>query len=310
MRKPHLEGLTFERMDFPADINVETCAWCNLKCPMCPYPQLKRAKGEMPEEVFAKIVDEVVDERPDARIWIPIMGEPLLGKRLIPMLSYARDRGFRNLHMNTNATLLDETRSRELLACDLKEISMSLDAATEATYRRIRVGGDFSRAVANAERLIRLRDDMGLERPRITIQLIVMPENENEIEAFKEYWLARGGVVKIRLKVGWGGAVPSEALAAANVVRDFPCPRLLRSVHILWDGKFAQCDADFEGRLSPGSIHENSIREVWQGRLAKRREQHWRLDFRNPLCRECRDWGMGRSETYYPEPQSKGAPPK
>jgi len=55
MRKPRLESLTFDRMSFPEDVIVETFAHCNLRCIMCPYPTLKRPKGEMTLDVFTKI---------------------------------------------------------------------------------------------------------------------------------------------------------------------------------------------------------------------------------------------------------------
>jgi sulfatase maturation enzyme AslB (radical SAM superfamily) len=78
MRKPSLDALTFERLPFPEDVIVETFAYCNLRCIMCPYPNLQRSKGEMSFDVFKKIVDEMAMENPCGRLWVAILGEPFL----------------------------------------------------------------------------------------------------------------------------------------------------------------------------------------------------------------------------------------
>ena len=54
MIKPNLKDVkeTLEDYPFPVDIIVEVTRHCNLKCIMCPYPQLKRSKGHMKIETF------------------------------------------------------------------------------------------------------------------------------------------------------------------------------------------------------------------------------------------------------------------
>jgi sulfatase maturation enzyme AslB (radical SAM superfamily) len=301
LRKPKLENLNLKRDPFPADIIVETCAFCNLLCVMCPYPLLKRPKGEMTFSTFKKIVDELALESPESRLWVAIMGEPLLrGERLFEMFEYAHDKGVMNTHLNTNATYLTPEYSERLLAIGVKEILISLDAVSKQAYDSIRVGGDFAAVVRNTEDLLALKKERKADRTKVIVQFIIQDKNKHEVEAFKERWLSRGAVVKVRLKCGWGNAVSTEDLDAAAVKRDFACPWLVRTVSIQWDGKFAQCDADYDGFYSPGSIVTQSIREVWNGELAARRESHWALDFNHPLCRTCKDWSVGRADFYNP----------
>lgn len=303
-RTPKLSNLNLQRTAFPDDVIVETCAVCNLKCIMCPYERLQRPKGKMSMRVFASIVDEIAREKPDARLWVAIMGEPFLaGESLIEMLRYARSKGVKNTHVNTNATVLTPDLCDNLLDSGVKEVLVSLDAASKPVYDTIRVGGDFERAVRSAEYLLNRKKTRGLHAPAIVVQFIMLDQNEHEAEAFKIYWLERGATVKIRLKFGWGTAVPTEDLDHASVPRNFPCPWLIRTVSIQWDGKFAQCDADYEGVYNAGSIEKMTIKQVWQGELAARREKHWNLDFSHPLCSVCKDWSVGRAEFFYPEGQ-------
>ena len=151
-RKPRLEAIDYDKNSFPRDVILETSAYCNLKCIMCPYPGLKRSKGEMDFEIFKKIVHEIVQENPFSRLWIAIMGEPFMrGNSLIKMLRYARNAGLENIHVNTNATYLSEEMTDKLRDCDIKELLVSLDASTKETYNRIRLGGEFDTVIRNVE---------------------------------------------------------------------------------------------------------------------------------------------------------------
>jgi len=253
-------------------------------------------------DLFRKIADEIASENPETDLWLALMGEPLIKPdRLLAMIRYAKLKGIRHVHLNTNACLMLEDISAQLIESGLDEIIVGLDAFTEATYRKIRVGGDFAQTVNNLEILLRKRQEKGGAGPKLIVQFIVMNENEGEVEAFRRYWSRKNAVVKIRPKLGWGTGVKAENLNLDSSERTFPCSWLTRTVSIHWNGKFGQCDADFEGQYSPGDIRTQTIKEVWNGELAKRREKHWAGDFSHDLCRNCRDWQAGRSTFFYPE---------
>jgi len=302
--KPDLEGVrtTLQKYPFPVDVIVEVTRHCNLRCIMCPYPKLKRARGEMGFETFRKIADEVAMENPSTRIWLAIMGEPLLVKdRLFAMIRYAKDRGLQEINLNTNAVYMTGEVSGKLIESGVDKILVSIDAATQKTYDGIRVGGNFEIVVSNVENMLMLKKAGKLDKPEIIAQFIVMDENESEVESFKQYWLDKGAVVKIRPKLGWGDAVESKILNIAEQNTDrFPCSWLTRTVSIHWDGSFAQCDADHEGLYSPGDFNKQTIKELWDGEIARRRERHWALDFDFEPCKHCKDWLAGRSYFYYP----------
>lgn len=308
MLKPNINDVknTLLETPFPQDIIVEANGFCNLRCIMCPYPVLKRPKGEMKFELFKKIVDEVAEGSPGSRLWLAIMGEPLLlGDRVIRMMAYAKEQGLAEVILNTNANFMTPELIPKLIDSGLDKIILSLDAISAETYDRIRIGGNFSKVMDNIHAFLAIKSSRNLSKPELVAQFIVMDENEHETERFKEYWLSQGVIVKIRPKLGWGHGVRAENLEALReeVPRDFACPWLTRTVSIHWDGTFSQCDADHEGTYSPGNLRTQTIKEVWDGELAQRRQRHWNLDFDFDPCRDCNDWLAGRSYFFHPDQQ-------
>lgn len=287
---------SLRKYSFPVDIIIETTNRCNLDCIMCPQSDLTRPRGEMSFDVWKKIIDEIAAESITSRIWCAIMGEPLLlGNKIITMIEYASKKGL-NVHLNTNATLMNKDMTNALIESGVKEIIIGLDGTTKETYSKIRCGGDYEKVVQNS--LYLLAKNNGFVK--VIMQFIEMDENCHEIELFKKYWLSKGATVKLRPRLGWGLGREAKNLVVGDDGRDFACPWLIRTVSIHCDGKMAQCDGDYDGKHSPGDVKSQTIKEVWDTVLKERREKHWNLDFSFPLCTNCKDWQAGRS--YYYEP--------
>ena len=117
MINPNLDGVikTLEKYIYPVDIIVEVTRHCNLRCIMCPYPYLERSQGNMEYSTFKKIVDETVVENPMARIWLGIMGEPLMVQDdIVYFIHYAKEQGVKEICLNTNAVLMSPLISKKI----------------------------------------------------------------------------------------------------------------------------------------------------------------------------------------------------
>lgn len=293
---------TLKPLNFPKAVVVETTAYCNLDCLMCPQATMKRPRGNMSIELFKKIADEVALQGNKTKLWVAIMGEPLTtGQTILDMIKYAKDIGVRSVNLNTNALLMTPTISRNLIDTGLDYILIGIDANTEATYNKIRRKGSFNLAVTNTLNLLKLKKESNSSKPKVIIQYIVMKENEEEVKDFKKFWLSKGAIVKLRPRLGWGTGVSAENLNLEERERTYPCPWLTRTVSIRWDGNFNQCDGDWAGLYSPGDFNKQSIKEVWEGELANRRDKHWKGDFTHTLCKECKDWQVAKAKFYYPK---------
>lgn len=301
---------TLKESKFPDLVMVEVCGICNLRCIMCPSLHLKRERGFMNERIYKKIIDEIAEKRPETQLWPAIMGEPLLMKdKLIKYITYAKEKGIREVILNTNGTFLTPEVYDELTVSHLDKIIVGLDAFTEKSYNAIRIGGNYKKVHKNLIEILKLNElinFMKLKGPQIILQFIEMEENAGEREQFKEYWLSKGAVIKIRKRLGWGTCVEPHGMDLKPQSKErVPCPWLMRALNIQWTGNVAQCDADYEGTYSVGDIRIQTIEEIWNTEFEKRRARHWNWDFDFMPCRECKDWQAGLSEWYYPDTKTR-----
>jgi MoaA/NifB/PqqE/SkfB family radical SAM enzyme len=162
----------------PHDLYLEATNRCNSRCQTCirTFERLEPLRDLRLEE-FRNIVDqfEVLD-----RVVLHGIGEPLLNADLGAMIRYAKDeRPSTAVLFNSNAILLDDNWQETLIDAGLDEYRISMDAASAATYARIRGVDGFDRAIENTRRFARrLRRNQG---PRLSFWMMAMRENLGEL---------------------------------------------------------------------------------------------------------------------------------
>ena len=116
----------------PVCLYLEVTNRCNLLCTTCPrtYEELE-PPADMSWELFTSIVDQVPDL---ARAVLHGVGEPMLVANLPRMVRYLKDRGVYVL-FNTNGTVLSERNGRALIAAELDELRVSLDASNPESFK-------------------------------------------------------------------------------------------------------------------------------------------------------------------------------
>lgn len=273
----------------------ETTNICNLRCIMCPYPEMTRRTGVMALDLFQKVVDEI---KPYARyIGLHNFGEPLLNPALPRFIDYAAGAGLRTW-LSTNATLLTEAKSLELLDSRLDVIIFSLDGATKATYEKVRRQGQFEETKTNVERFLELKKKRNARRPLTIVQIIDMMNTEPEVAGFKEEWRGKADQVLVKAFATWSDQVGGIKELAKGGQRPQPhagkrppCLYLWRSLVVQWDGTIVLCCNDFDNKIVGGDANRQSLREVWNSPLMRDlRARHLRGDFGTPICRDCREW--------------------
>jgi radical SAM protein with 4Fe4S-binding SPASM domain len=263
----------------PAHLKLELTNYCNLACPMCPHPQMQREVGYMRPELFRKIIDEAAPELEFA--YLHHLGESLFHGHLGELVRYGRSRGAA-VGLSTNATFLDERRGRALLDNGLDFLVISLDAASAASYARMRpaLRGDaadaFDATVERVRAFLRLRAAVP-NHTEVAVQLIVTEHNRHEAREFAAAWRDEGAQVMIKEPRDWAGQlslVPLGLHARPPIART-PCKLPWTELTVMWDGTVVPCANHVERENVLGDLSRQSLDEVWNGPALRRlRDAH------------------------------------
>jgi MoaA/NifB/PqqE/SkfB family radical SAM enzyme len=149
---------------------------CNLKCVSCACWR-KVTRGELTEDEWRTVIDQLADYGIVKANFTG--GEPLLRSDAPRLMAHARSRGIHNLHVNTNATLLDERRREAVLEAGVRSFNISVDGPSAEVHERVRgVPGSFAKTVANLESVLEQRERLGL---RVRMNFTVMRSNVDDL---------------------------------------------------------------------------------------------------------------------------------
>lgn len=176
--------------DPPRKVSIGLLSLCNLRCMMCPkhsptlsYPCQERI---MDPVLVEKILSELRVFSPSVQqIGLQDYGEPLLYKDLFRIISAIEERfPCTIINLTTNGTVMDETIIGKILGSKNSVITVSLDAATEETYRQIRGGGNFQVVTGNIKKILARRKKNQLSKPVIATNFVITRSNFHEIPRY------------------------------------------------------------------------------------------------------------------------------
>jgi len=264
----HDRGAEVDRL--PVCLYLETTNRCNLLCTTCPrtYAELE-PPADMGWELFTRIVDQVPNL---ARAVLHGVGEPMLVKNLPRMVRYLKERGVYVL-FNTNGTVLNERNGRALIAAQLDELRVSLDAATAASFLAVRGKNYFDRIVKNVRAFRELQEREGHDRPLVSAWLTGLKETISELPAFVRV-AADIGVKEVHLQRlvffdenAVGLARPDQALfeqlTRADAASISEAEDLARSLGIRFSASGAASEAGISLRKASGASPWSLCRRPW-----------------------------------------------
>lgn len=270
---------------YPITVIIENTGRCNLACPMCPRNLTQYPPKDFDLELFKRIIDEIRDASELVFPWG--LGEPLLNPDVFRMIRYCRDAGLYTV-LSTNATLLDEERSRLLIEAGLDHLIIAFDGATPEVYEQYRKNANFEKVRRNILRFLEVKNELEAE-VFVVLQMVRLPGNEHQIEAFHRMWDLEG-VNEIRIKedeVVIPGVAREERLRHDR--RRHPCYQLWQGpIHINYEGELRPCCHSYEAP-AVGNVREKSVFELWNSPQMQRWREaqlQGRLE-EYPCCRDC-----------------------
>ncbi len=169
-----------EEVPLPTLAMIEISSRCNLSCVMCP-----RSLGKSPTGGGGDIALEAFDRLEGLlshldNVVLSWIGEPLLHPQFNLILQRVKAHKAK-VHVTTNGMLIDDELAVLLVRQRLDGLAVSIDAADEVLYRRIRRGGDLARVKENIRRVQRAKHKYRSKLPHVQIACVVSLENADQL---------------------------------------------------------------------------------------------------------------------------------
>lgn len=146
------EGERFEDYSAPLFVAWQINSKCNLGCLHCCEEAGHSMPDEMNKEEIFRFLEQIVEAK------IPYVafsgGEPLLHPYFFEMCEYLRKNNV-SLKVETNGEFIDEKTADRLAKLKFRSVQISLDGATAATHEKLRLAGDWAKAVDACRLLIK-----------------------------------------------------------------------------------------------------------------------------------------------------------
>ncbi len=281
---------------FPQIIQVQTQYGCNARCVFCPMGrEQNQIKGRMDNATFERIVEESV--RNNVKVLSPyLQNDPLVDKNLHERVEIIRSiRGvkpFPKTKIITNGGLLTEERAENLIKAGLEHIVFSVHGVDKKIYDDIMQGPKFEMVIENIERLVRIREEMGAKNPNIEVWAVLTKDVEAQLEATQDFWRKRNIRFKGRQLDNRANPdiIDTSEMADSDAEWKYAhyCTIPYWRAWILWNGDMVLCCVDWERTEVFGNIHDNSIKDIWNGDAYRAyRKRMKNRDLAGTLCENC-----------------------
>lgn len=271
MRRAYKNGA--KKLDYlPLRLWVETTNNCNLRCTFCPNSNPRETvKGFMSIDTFKEVVNQskhfVYDMNLSHR------GESLLNENLPEMIAYAKSNGI-STRLNTNATLLTEEKSIEIIEAGLDYISFSFDGIDAKTYESVRQNASYKNTLENIIRFLEIKKKRKSHKPYVMLEILNLPEmplDADSLNVFKKLF-KNLPLNKFTIKPlhNWGGNLikqSSDNEKSLSAIKYSPCTNIWYSMVVLWDGAVSICCQDWYNENSLGNIKDSSLEAMWNGEV-------------------------------------------
>lgn len=280
--------------EFPYNVQIEVCNFCNAKCTTCPISTMKRKPKIMDFRLFKKIICELKEKNFVGQVLPFLNGESLLVPNFIDYLRFIKANIPKaTVVLYTNASKLNDRLGRIILREGLLDtLVISFDGGTKESYELVRRGLSFENVRRNVHHFLKNRNELKMAKPRVVITMVVTSENRHTKQALiKEFKDADR--INFSFMFNWGGAV-GESKSKISKGKHFLtksnfCRQMYNNINILVNGDVCLCCFDYDGREILGNLKRQSIQEVWLGKQFQIRRERLRkrLFSELPLCRNC-----------------------
>ena len=278
---------------FPLYLMMEQTYLCNLRCPMCiqglPDKRNLFEPGAvlMPWELYERVVLEG-EQYGCPSIAMMVNDEPLYVKDLAKRIEFARDHGFMDVIMTTNGVLFTEEKVRQVIEAGVTRILFSIDAATEETYDKVRIGGDYQKVINAIDMVRDFRAKRKSVLPIIRASFVQNRLNQHETAMFYKKFSELVDYVEIQ---GFSSYYQdTDALIPQDVspIDDFTCSEPWRKLIVRANGDVLPCCSFYGYEVVLGNLRDTTLYDVFNSRRVKKLRSDFKLGiYKDPACAAC-----------------------
>lgn len=206
-----LSILDSEKNKQPITINFSYDRSCNLQCPSCRdnlilYQTNDNMKLKLIHENVKKLVQYLIDKNYKVDLYISGSADAFASPtywEYLKELSVTNNKN-RSLKLLTNGILMTEEKLNEVknLWVEFNKISVSIDAATEDTYKIVRKNGSFTKLKNNLDNLVKLINNGNMPNLHtFLVNFTVQKRNYKELKQFVEWQLSYNTKNKIYFSI-------------------------------------------------------------------------------------------------------------
>ena len=283
--------------NYPISVILELVNRCNLECTMCFQGFRNDTKKYTLEiEQLKKLFKEFKENKLDAILFSN--SEPLLYKKFPEVLELAAKAGIMDQFLFTNGTLLNRKNSEIILNSSLTRLFVSLDAATESTYDKVRIPVNKKKINTNRLRYIEtniknfvsLRKALNKKLPLTRVSFVALESNYHEVDQFIEKWIDIVDTVEIQKEnsINFYDDLHKKKYDTSKLVlSEYNCNEPWGQVGIHADGTVGPCCNTVGRNLPVGNVLEQSLKEIWQNQKMKEIREGFINNKPNIICKLC-----------------------
>ena len=266
-------------LDTPFVVQVFPVYACNFKCCYCIFSIDKSKRGFISDTVnmdfnlYKKFIDDLAMFPNKVKVLRFVgIGEPLLHKNIVDMISYAVLKDVANtIEILTNASLLTPEMSDSLIDAGLTRLVVSLQGTSGEKYKSVcGVDIDFNGYIENLRYFYEHKGNIQMYMKIVDSAL----DGEEDKKRFYEVYgdicdtMAIEHTVPIHSGIDYKNVLKGKDMSVTQFglpVVDVPiCPQPFFTMQINSDGKIVPCFS-FEYPRIIGDCNKNSMQEIWNG---------------------------------------------
>jgi len=283
--------------DYPISVILELVNRCNLECTMCFQGFRNDTKKYTLEiEELKKLFKDFEDNKLNAILFSN--SEPLLYKKFPEVLELAAKAKIMDQFLFTNGTLLNKKNSEIILKSSLTRLFVSLDAATESTYDKVRI--PVNKKKINTNRLVEienniknfvsLRKELNKKLPLTRVSFVALESNYHEVDQFIEKWIDIVDTVEIQKEnsINFYDDLHKKKYDSSKLVlTEYNCNEPWGQVGIHADGTVGPCCNTVGRNLPVGNVLQQPLKEIWQNKKMSEIREGFKNNNPNIICKLC-----------------------